>query len=55
MAHPDDIERAADTLHEQGVDIVTPPTQDLEPGVGKAIRFKDPEGNVVELIAGVDP
>ena len=54
VADPDDIERAADILHEQGVDIVTPPTQDLEPGVGKAIRFKDPEGNVVELIAAVD-
>ncbi len=54
VAHPDDIERAADILGAQGVEIVTPPTQDLEPGVQKAIRFKDPEGNVVELIAGVD-
>src|SRR6185503_14500668 len=53
-AHPDDIERAADLLGEQGVEIVTPPTRDLEPGVHKAIRFRDPEGNVVELIAGVD-
>jgi catechol-2,3-dioxygenase len=54
VAHPDDIERAADVLHAQGVEIVTPPTRDLEPGVGKAIRFRDPEGNVVELIAAVD-
>src|SRR5205823_13122327 len=54
VEHPDDIERAADVLAAQGVEIVTPPTQDLEPGVAKAIRFKDPEGNVVELIAGVD-
>jgi catechol-2,3-dioxygenase len=54
VAHPDDIERAADVLFSQGVQIVTPPTRDLEPGVKNAIRFKDPDGNVVELIAGVD-
>jgi catechol-2,3-dioxygenase len=54
VAHPDDIERAADILSNQGVEIVTPPTLDLEPGVKKALRFKDPDGNMVELIAGVD-
>src|SRR5260370_32029871 len=54
VAHPDDIERAADILASQGVEIVVQPTQDLEPGVKKAIRFKDPEGNLVELVAGVD-
>lgn len=54
VTQPDDIERAADVLSNLGVSIVTPPTADLEPGVGKAIRFKDPDGNVVELIASVD-
>jgi catechol-2,3-dioxygenase len=54
VAQPDDIERAADLLSSQGVEIVTPPTQDLEPGVKKAIRFKDPDGNLVELVSGVD-
>ncbi len=54
VTHPDDIDRAAEVLAERGVDILVPPTQELEPGVSKAIRFKDPEGNVVELIAGVD-
>lgn len=54
VAQPDDIDRAADILSAQGYQIVTPPTQDLEPGVAKAIRFKDPDGNVVELVAGVD-
>jgi catechol-2,3-dioxygenase len=33
---------------------VTPPTRDLEPGGGRAVRFRDPEGNVVELISGAD-
>src|SRR3954469_10299819 len=54
VTHADDIERAADLFAEQGIEIVVPPTQDLEPGVAKALRFKDPEGNVVELVAGVD-
>jgi catechol-2,3-dioxygenase len=54
VAHPDDIQRAADLLAGQGIEIVVQPTQDLEPGVKHAIRFKDPEGNVVELVAGMD-
>jgi catechol-2,3-dioxygenase len=54
VEHPDDIDRAADLVSSQGLEIVTPPTRDLEPGVGRAIRFRDPEGNVVELISGVD-
>lgn len=51
---PDDIENAADLLSRQGIPIVTPPTKELEPGVARAIRFQDPEGNVVELVAGVE-
>ncbi len=54
VAESDDIDRAADILSAQGLEIVTPPTQELEPGVRKAIRFKDPDGNVVELVWGVD-
>src|SRR5579864_7100278 len=54
VSEPDDIDRAADILAAQGYEIVTPPTQDLEPGVARAIRFKDPDGNLVELVSGVD-
>src|SRR5579883_535549 len=50
----EDLDRARDLLASHGVEIVTPPTAGLEPGIGKAMRFKDPEGNVVELVAGVD-
>ena len=50
----DDIDRAADIVNELGLEIVTPPTPDLEPGVARAVRFKDPDGNIVELVAGVD-
>jgi catechol-2,3-dioxygenase len=54
VAHPDDLDRAADAVTNLGLEVVTPPTADLEPGVARAIRFKDPEGNVVELVWGVD-
>ena len=52
---PDDIDRAADIVAGLGLEIVVPPTQDLEPGVARAVRFKDPEGNIVELVSGVGP
>jgi catechol-2,3-dioxygenase len=55
VERPDDIDRAADVVAGLGLEIVVPPTQDLEPGVARAVRFKDPDGNVVELISGVDP
>jgi catechol-2,3-dioxygenase len=51
---PDDLERAVDLVSSQGLQIVAPPTRDLEPGVRRAARFKDPDGNVVELVCGVD-
>ncbi|MBV9326118.1 MAG: VOC family protein [Chloroflexi bacterium] len=54
VAHPDDLDRAADVLSSLGHEIVAPPTQELEPGIARAIRFKDPHGNIVELVAGVD-
>jgi catechol-2,3-dioxygenase len=51
---PDDIDRAYEELAAAGVEVVTPPAQELEPGIHKAIRFKDPDGFLVELVAGVD-
>jgi catechol-2,3-dioxygenase len=54
VASPDDIDRAFDELSAGGVHVVTPPAQELEPGVQKAIRFMDPDGFLVELVAGVD-
>src|SRR5690242_349963 len=52
VAADDDIDRAYDELLAAGIDVVTPPAQDLEPGVKRAIRFKDPDGFLVELISG---
>jgi catechol 2,3-dioxygenase-like lactoylglutathione lyase family enzyme len=54
VASAEDVDRAFDELSALGVEIVTPPTTELEPGVARAVRFKDPDGNTVELVAGVD-
>ena len=54
VATTDDIDRAQDELEAAGIEVVTPPSQELEPGIKKAIRFKDPDGFLVELVAGVD-
>src|ERR1043165_6379805 len=50
----DDVDRAYEELLARGVEIVTPPTSDLEPGVKRALRLKDPDGFLVELVAGVE-
>jgi catechol 2,3-dioxygenase-like lactoylglutathione lyase family enzyme len=54
VASVEDLDRAADELAARGLNILMPPTAGLEPGVAKAMRFCDPEGNLVELVAGVD-
>src|SRR4029079_8752236 len=46
--------QACEECQAAGIEVVTPPAQELEPGVAKAIRFKDPDGFLVELVAGVD-
>jgi catechol-2,3-dioxygenase len=54
VASLDDIQQAHEALLAHGVQVVTPPTQELEPGVRSALRFKDPDGFLVELVAGVE-
>jgi catechol-2,3-dioxygenase len=54
VATPEEIDRAYEELQAAGVEVVTPPAQELEPGIKKAIRFRDPDGFLVELVAGVD-
>jgi catechol-2,3-dioxygenase len=50
----EDVDRAYEELLARGVEIVTPPTTDLEPGVKRALRLRDPDGFLVELVAGVE-
>src|SRR5438067_8318050 len=47
VASPEDLDRGTDDLASRGLKIVMPPTAGLEPGVNKAMRFCDPEGNLV--------
>ena len=50
----EDVERAYEELLARGVQVVTPPTSDLEPGIKRALRLRDPDGFLVELVAGVE-
>jgi catechol-2,3-dioxygenase len=54
LATVDEVDRAHEELLARGLEIVTPPTLDLEPGVKKALRFRDPDGFLIELVAGVE-
>jgi catechol-2,3-dioxygenase len=49
-----DIDQAFEELQAAGVHVITPPEKELEPGIAKAIRFQDPDGFMVELVAGID-
>jgi catechol 2,3-dioxygenase-like lactoylglutathione lyase family enzyme len=50
----EDIGRCANILAKQGVRITLSPVSEVEPGVGKLLRFLDPEGNPIELVSGVE-
>ena len=54
VASAADLDQAVDELGARGLEIITPPTQGLEPGVDRVMRFRDPEGHLVELVTGVD-
>src|SRR5712691_5554962 len=44
VASAAEIDQAYEELQAAGVQVVTPPARELEPGVKKAIRFLDPDG-----------
>jgi catechol-2,3-dioxygenase len=50
----DDIQRAHEELLARDINVVIPPAAELEPGVRRALRFIDPDGFLVELVAGVE-
>jgi catechol-2,3-dioxygenase len=45
----DDLQRAAEEIARRGLEIVQQPGPATEPGLGHAMRFRDPAGQVVEL------
>ncbi len=54
VGSPDELERGMDKLHARGLEVLDAPQTGLEAGVGKALRFKDPDGNTIELFAGME-
>lgn len=50
----EDIERCADILAKQGIRITLSPETNVEPGVGRLLRFLDPEENPIELVSEVE-
>jgi len=53
VADDDELDRAVDILLKQGIPIILGPERELEPGVGRLLRFRDPEGNTIELVSEV--
>lgn len=49
----EDLERCAEILRAQGVQITLGPERDVEPGVGRLLRFLDPENHEIELVSEV--
>jgi catechol-2,3-dioxygenase len=49
-----DLDRAAKILLKQNVPVILGPVRDAEPGIGRLLRFRDPEGNIIELVADVE-
>jgi catechol 2,3-dioxygenase-like lactoylglutathione lyase family enzyme len=48
VADQDELERAAAILARHGIQ-VQGPERGAEPGTGRSLRFRDPEGNTIEL------
>ena len=51
VADNDELDRSAEILAKQNVPIILGPERGVEPGVGRLLRFRDPEGNIIELVA----
>jgi catechol 2,3-dioxygenase-like lactoylglutathione lyase family enzyme len=49
----EELDRAANVLNEYGIRIEFGPNREVEPGLGRLLRFRDPEGNIIELISNV--
>ena len=47
------LDRSAEILRKHGVSIVMGPERAAEPGIGRLLRFRDPEGNMIELVSEV--
>jgi catechol 2,3-dioxygenase-like lactoylglutathione lyase family enzyme len=53
VASDEELDRSTGVLREFGVRIDLGPDRDVEPGIGRLLRFRDPEGNTIELVSDV--
>jgi catechol 2,3-dioxygenase-like lactoylglutathione lyase family enzyme len=53
VANDDEFDRSVKILNRQNIPVILGPGQGAEPGVGKLLRFRDPEGNIIELVSQV--
>lgn len=51
VATPDEVDQAAKALEQRGIPLLEGPGRSSRPGGGYGLRFCDPEGRVVEVIA----
>ena len=49
----EELDRAVNVLNECGIRIELGLNREVEPGLGRLLRFRDPEGNIIELISNV--
>jgi catechol 2,3-dioxygenase len=54
VADSEELKRAEDVLERAGADVVLPVSSGVEPGIGSLLRFRDPNGLLVELVADVE-
>jgi catechol 2,3-dioxygenase len=53
VADDAELDRAKAILFRQGSPILVGPAADIEPGIRRLLRFKDPEENLIELVSTV--
>ena len=53
VADDDELDRSVEILRRQSIPIILGPERGVEPGVGRLLRFRDPERNIIELVSQV--
>jgi len=53
VADDDELDRSVEILRRQSIPIILGPEGGVEPGVGRLLRFRDPERNIIELVSQV--
>jgi catechol 2,3-dioxygenase-like lactoylglutathione lyase family enzyme len=54
VVNDEELDRSVEILREHGIRIDLGPERGMEPGLGRLVRFRDPEGNIIELVSDVE-